>query len=95
MSDETNCPLPRLQSLSISFPLDGAVRIELEEGALVFKASHLIQNRIEALIRKQRDTYLNTEDETELNQYEEMDDFLSFVNRVVRNLMQSENFKDS
>jgi len=71
------------------------VRIELEEGALVFKATHLIQNRIEALIRKQRDTYLNTEDETELNQYEEMDDFLSFVNRVVRNLMQSENFKDS
>ena len=90
MSDETNYPLPRLQNLSVSFPLEGAVRIELEEGALMFKVSHLIQNRIEALIRKQRDTYLNTEDETELNQYEEMDDFLSFVNRVVRNLIQSE-----
>lgn len=91
--NETNVyPLPRLQSLPASLPLERAVRIELEEGVPVFKASRLIQDRIEDLLLKQRASRLRVEEETELDRYEEVDDYLSFVNRVVRNLMQSEKY---
>ena len=82
-------PLPRLQSLPASLPLESAVRIELEEGLPVFKASRLTHARIEKLLLKQRVSRLDTEEEKELDRYEEMDDYLSFVNRVVRNLIQT------
>ena len=86
-------PLPRLQSLPASLPLERAVRIELEEGVPVFKASRLIQDRIESLLLKQRASRLRIDEMTELDRFEEMDDYLSFVNRVVRNLMQSEKYR--
>lgn len=90
MADIALYPLPRLRNLPDSLPLDKAVRIELVEGVPVFKASQTIQDRIEELLRKQREARLKSGEETELDRYEEMDDYLSFVNRVVRNLMQSE-----
>jgi len=86
-------PLPRLKSLPASLPLERAVRIELEEGLPVFKASRLIQDRIEELLLKQHNSRLRTEEEKELDRYEEIDDYLSFVNRVVRNLIQSEKYR--
>ena len=92
MNETTIYPLPKLQSLPASLPLEKAVRIEIEEGLPVFKASHLIQVRIEKLLLKQSSSRLKVEEETELDRYEEMDDYLSFVNRVVRNLMQSEKY---
>ncbi|MCX6067432.1 MAG: hypothetical protein NT121_17040 [Chloroflexi bacterium] len=82
--------LPKLHSLPASLPLDRAVRIELVEGVPVFKASGRIQARIETLLFKQRNSPLLIDEEAELDQYEEVDDYLSFVNRVVRNLMHSE-----
>ena len=93
MNEMSMYPLPRLKNLPASLPLERAVRIELEEGVPVFKASRLVQDRIEELLRKQRDARLRVEEQTELDRYEEMDDYLSFVNRVVRNLMQSEKFR--
>ena len=90
MAETTLYPFPKLQNLPAALPMETAVRIELEEGVPVFRASHLIQERIEALLRKQRETHLNAEEEKELDKYEEMDDYFSFVNRVVRNLLQSE-----
>jgi hypothetical protein len=47
-------PLPRLQSLPVMLPLEGAVRIELEEGVPVFRTSDVIRERIEDLVTKQR-----------------------------------------
>lgn len=47
-------PLPRLEILPKELPVDNAVRIEIEDGVPVFKASATVQNRIEALILKQR-----------------------------------------
>lgn len=93
MNETTIYPLPRLQSLPASLPLERAVRIELEEGVPVFKASSLIQDRIEDLLLKQHSSRLRVDEMTELDRYEEMDDYLSFVNRVVRNLMQSEKYR--
>ncbi len=81
-------PFPKLRHLPDSLPAEGAVRIELEEGVPVFRASTSVQNRIEMLLQKQRESELTREEEEELDQYEDIDDYLSFVNRVVRNLAQ-------
>jgi hypothetical protein len=87
MNTVTIRPLPRLRVLPTTLPLEGAVRIELEEGVPVFRASNSIQARIEELLLKQREAGLTVEDKEELDRYEEIDDYLSFVNRVIRNLI--------
>jgi len=69
-------------------PLEGAVRIELEEGVPVFRVSDSIQAQIEELLLKQQKAGLTAEEKEELDRYEEVDDYLSFVNRVIRNLIQ-------
>jgi hypothetical protein len=76
----------KLQHLPMSLPIEGAVRIELEEGILIFRASSTVQDHIEALLAKQQTAPLNAEEEQELDCYEEIDDYLSFVNRTLRNL---------
>jgi len=81
-------PLPRLRSLPTALPLEGVVCIELEEGMPVFRASGFIQARIEELLLKEREARLSVQEKKELDQWEEMDDYLSLINRVVRNLMQ-------
>jgi hypothetical protein len=82
----THSSLPKLENFSTSLPIEGAIRIELVEGVPIFRASSAVQSRIEALLEKQQEDCLNAEEEMELNGYEEMDDYLSFVNRTVRNL---------
>ncbi|MBD1892888.1 MULTISPECIES: hypothetical protein [unclassified Coleofasciculus] len=82
---------PQLRSLPNSLPVEGAVRIELEEGVPIFRASSFVQTRIEELLSKQQDSPLNTAEEQELDSYEEIDDYLSFLNRTVRNLFLSQN----
>lgn len=74
-----------------SLPLDGSVRIELVEGMLIFKASRLVQERIEALLTKQDESTLTDEQEKELDEYEELDDYLSLVNRTMRNVSLDQN----
>jgi len=71
-------------------PLEGAVRIELEEGVPVLRASTVIQQRIEDLVAKQRLGELNKAEIEELDRYEEVDDYLSVVNRVMRNVIQAQ-----
>ncbi|WP_414553307.1 hypothetical protein [Anabaena sp. CCY 0017] len=79
-----NLPL-KLSHLPNSLPLDGAVCIELVEGVPIFRASSLVQGRIEALLIQQKESVLTSEEETELDEYEELDDYLSLVNRIIRN----------
>ncbi|WP_316435233.1 hypothetical protein [Leptolyngbya sp. NK1-12] len=80
-----------MNTLPATLPMDGAVRIELEEGVPIFRASQEVQNRIEELLEKQKLTALSLAEERELNSYEEMDDYLGFVNRMIRNLFFQEN----
>lgn len=89
MSFAFDYPPLRLDHLPTSLPMEGAVRIELEEGTPIFRASKAVQTRIEALLSKQRASGLNEQEEQELDGYEEIDDYLSFLNRVVRNLRQA------
>jgi hypothetical protein len=78
--------LPKLRSFPESLPLDGAIGIEFVEGIPIFRASSVVQTRIEALLAKQQDSNLSQKEEEELDCYEEIDDYLSFVNRTVRNM---------
>ncbi|MEQ8383087.1 MAG: hypothetical protein RH949_12055 [Coleofasciculus sp. A1-SPW-01] len=86
--------LPKLQNSPNTFPIEGAVRIELVEGIPLFRASSTVQERIEALLEKQQNYSLSSEEEQELDLDEEIDDYLSFVNRTVRNLYLSQNQSD-
>ncbi|NER48884.1 MAG: hypothetical protein F6J86_38530 [Symploca sp. SIO1B1] len=86
--------LPKLQNLPKSFPLEGAVCIELVEGIPLFRASSTVQERINTLLDKQQTSPLNSEEEQELDLYEEIDDYLSFINRTVRNLYLTQNQSD-
>jgi len=79
--------LPRLSSLPATFPKEGAVSLELVEGAPVFRASTTVQTRIETLLDKQRTMQLSQEEDRELDRYEEFDDYLSYLNRLARNLL--------
>ena len=79
--------LPELKSLPNVLPTEEAVRIELEEGIPIFRASDKLQPRIEELLFRQQETPLAREEVEELDSYEGIDAYLSFVNRTVRNLV--------
>jgi len=81
-------PLPKLRRLPATLPAEGAVRIELQEGIPVLRASASVHQRIATLLRKQEDSRLSADEMEELEGYEEIDDYLSFLNRIVRNLLQ-------
>jgi hypothetical protein len=49
---------PQLQSLPASLPVEGAINIVMEDGISIFRASQLVQQRIEALLDKQADNPL-------------------------------------
>ncbi|NES24475.1 MAG: hypothetical protein F6K41_37595 [Symploca sp. SIO3E6] len=86
--------LPKLQNLPNNFPIEAAVRIELVEGIPLLHASSTVQERIETLLEQQQQSPLNYEEEQELDLYEEIDDYLSFINRTIRNLYLSQNQSD-
>ena len=72
-------------ALAQNLPLDGAIAIELQDGIMIFRASHHIQERIENLLNKQQEILLTAIENQELDSYAEIDDYLSFVNRMIRN----------
>lgn len=71
--------------LAQALPMDDVVRIELAESVPVFRATPRIQERIEDLLEKQTSAPLSEEEQRELGGYEELDELLSLVNRLVRN----------
>jgi hypothetical protein len=64
--------LLKLRSLPNNLPIEGAVRIELEEGIPIFTASSIVLDRIDRLQAKQQDVALSPEEEQELDSYEDM-----------------------
>jgi hypothetical protein len=83
-------PVPVLHDLPVTLPREGAIDIELELGILIFRVSQSAQERIEHLLHKQREAGLTAEEEQELQQYEDIDDYLSYLNRLIRNLAQAQ-----
>jgi len=85
-----NLPLS-LHSLPNTLPSEGAICIELAEGIPIFRVSKKVHNRIEMLLVKEKESTLNREEHKELNEYEELDDYISLVNRLVRNIYLNQN----
>ena len=77
--------IPKLRSLPASLPLEGAIRIELEEGVPLLRASSFVQKRVNTLLLKERESGLSAQESKEFDRYEEIDDYLSLLNRLVRN----------
>jgi hypothetical protein len=77
--------LSKLQTLPKTLPQEGSICLELQEGLPMFRASHEVQARIEALLEKQQLAEITPEEAEELDAYEAMDDYISLVNRTVRN----------
>lgn len=86
MAASTLQPVPTLQSLPATLPREGAIELELQQGVLIFRIAKSVQDRIESLLDKQRDAELTSAEEKELQEYEDIDDYLSFLNRLTRNL---------
>jgi len=82
--------LPKLKRFPLMLPSEALVRIELQEGIPIFKATRAVQRRIELLLAKQQQEKLIAVEREELDGYEELDDYLSFANRVMRNLILTE-----
>ncbi len=82
--------VPKLHGLPVGLPREGAVEIEVQEGVMVFRASKIAQERIESLLEKRKTSKLTEAEETELDRYEEIDDYLSFLNRLTRNLAENQ-----
>jgi len=84
---DTSKPFPKIHDLPESLPDDGAISIALEEGIPVFRAAKVVQERIQYLLDKQKAEDLTAIEEQELDSYEEIDDYLSYLNRITRNLL--------
>ncbi|MBX7170566.1 MAG: hypothetical protein K1X72_06380 [Pyrinomonadaceae bacterium] len=68
---------------------ENSVRLEIEQGIVIFRASKEMQTRIEDLLEKNKSDSLTKNEEIELSAYEEIDDYLSHVNRLIRNSSQN------
>jgi len=76
--------LLNLHRLPNSLSLEGSIGIELAKGLLVFRISTKIQERIETLIAQKTESDLTSEEATELEQYQELVDYLNLVNETMR-----------
>jgi hypothetical protein len=65
-------------------PSEGSIRIELVKGLLVVRISTKIQERIETLTARKTESALTSEEATELEQYQELVDYLNLVNETMR-----------
>ena len=83
-----NYPIPPLKRLPETMPQDGSISMILQNGIPIFRASQAVIDRISELLDKQKSGTLSKEEEADLDQYELVDDYLSHINRLVRNLSQ-------
>lgn len=83
-------PLPKIRKLPRSLPAEGAISMALEEGIPIFRASRMVQERVQLLLDKVADDKLSLGESEELDRYEEIDDYLSHLNRLIRNSILSQ-----
>lgn len=82
----TVTPLPRLAHLPAVLPQEDALCLTLQEGIPIVRASGRVQTRIACLLQKQQEYGLSAKESEEFDVYEELDDYLSLLNRITRNL---------
>ncbi len=86
--------VPRINFLPATMLPESAIRVELDEGSLIFKASDRMNQRIADLLSKEKRGLIDSEEKRELDQFEEIDDYLSYVNRLTRNLILQKSEED-
>ena len=74
-----------LNRLPRTLPRENAVELVLEQGAIIFRASSAVRRHIEDLVDRQKSGVISENEESELDALEEIDDYLSHVNRLIRN----------
>ncbi len=74
-------PVPTLRHLPASLPLDGAVRLELQDGVPVLRASTAVRRRMTTLLRKQKHGTLPPSKMTELHDYPDHQDFRAAITK--------------
>ena len=77
--------LPKLKNVTKHLINDQSVNLRIEQGVVIFRASKEMQNRIEELLEKLKNGSLKSGEAKELETYGEIDDYLSHVNRLIRN----------
>lgn len=82
----TNLPL-KLERLPKTLPREGAVSVELAEGVVMFRASRLFQERIEILKAQEKEAELTADELQELQDYEELNNYLTWVNQMLGNTL--------
>lgn len=82
--------IARLADAPPTLTEEGVLRVEVQEGIPVLRATASIEGRIEELLARQHDSGLSAEEEAELDRFEEIDDYLSLFNRVVRNALEGQ-----
>lgn len=65
---------------------EGAISLDVEEGLVVLRASKPVAARIQLLLQKNASSELTAAEKNELDQFEELDYYLSLLNRLSRNL---------
>jgi hypothetical protein len=82
--------LTKLGDVPQGVNLENSIGIELVEEVPVLRASVVIQRRIEELLEKQQFDRLSEQEKQEIDFYAELDDYLSLVNRTMRNIAWAE-----
>jgi hypothetical protein len=76
--------LLNLHRLPNSLPSEGSIGIELVKGVLVFRISTKIQEPIETLTAQKTESALTSEEARELDQYQQLVDYLNLVNETIK-----------
>jgi uncharacterized protein YnzC (UPF0291/DUF896 family) len=85
MSKQEIQQLPNIKKLPKSLINSQTVNLKIEQGVVIFRASAEMQNRIEDLLDKVKSDSLTKKEAEELEVFAEIDDYLSHVNRLIRN----------
>lgn len=70
---------------SASLPLENAVELVLEQGSNHFQGFVSRSDQIAELLDRQGSGVITPHEESEFDAFEEIDDYLSHVNRLIRN----------
>ena len=95
MTTSLKDPNLSLGDLPATLRREGAINLKVEQGVLILRASKAVQDRIESLLHKQQTAKLTRSETKELQQYERIDDYLSLLNRLSRNLAQSQKAQEA
>lgn len=95
MTTSLKDPILTLGDLPAALRREGAINLEVEQGIIILRASKAVQDRIESLLHKQQTAKLTRSEKKELQQYEQIDDYLSLLNRLSRNLAQSQKAQEA